>query len=431
MKKIDKARSLILKGIFFHLNGVPQKKINSYYNNYFKKYNLSENDISLIFYLTNIAIRHRGQIEEIISKFVRKKLPKNILEIKAGLMLGVAQIFFSKIPNYAAADSTVNLFQGRIKKWRGFANAIFRKINKERKNLELIKNNINFSIPKWLYTDWQTQYGKKNLVKLLQVFQDEPPLDLRIKKKIEYWSKILGGIKVGNNTIRIFTKGKVENIKGYKEGKWWVQDIAAQLPVKLMGDIKRKKVLDLCAAPGGKTAQMLCQGAFVKSVDISEERLEILLKNIKRLDLSKNLEVELTDLMSFKSEPIYDVVLLDAPCSGTGTFRKNPDVVWNKNKSDVIKNAKTQKKLLVKSLGYVKKKGFLIYSNCSLQKEEGEFLINSLLKEKLIQVDEIKQNEIIGYPEEIINKGLIRTLPYMYNNGMDGFFIARIKKIIN
>ncbi|MDC3024129.1 RsmB/NOP family class I SAM-dependent RNA methyltransferase [Alphaproteobacteria bacterium] len=428
MKKKDKARDLIMKGISYHLKGMPQKKINDYYNKYFKKYNFSEDDISFVIYFTNISIRHRGQIEEIIKKYVRKKLPKNIIEIKAGLILGAAQIFFSKIPAYALVDSTVNLFQGRIKKWKSLANAVLRKINKEKKSLEGIINNINLSIPNWLYASWQTQYGKKEVIKLLKVFQDEPPLDLRIMKNIDYWSKLLDGDKLGNNTIRLFVKGKVENIKGYKEGKWWVQDIAAQIPVKLMGNIKNKKVLDLCAAPGGKTAQMLCQGAFVKSVEISRERSEILSKNIDRLDLSKNLEIELIDLMSFKAKPIYDIVLLDAPCSGTGTFRKNPDVVWIKNKRDVVKNANIQKRLLVKSLSFVKTKGFLIYSNCSLQKEEGEFLINSLLKEKIIKIDEIKEKEIIGYPKEIINKGLIRTLPYMYNNGMDGFFIARIKK---
>jgi 16S rRNA (cytosine967-C5)-methyltransferase len=195
-----------------------------------------------------------------------------------------------------------------------------------------------------------------------------------------------------------------------------------------MGKIKNKKILDLCAAPGGKTLQMLNQGAIVRAIDISKERTEMLKKNIQRINICKNLEVKCVDLRTLKEEAIYDVVLLDAPCSGTGTFRKNPDVVWIKNKSDVIKNSKTQKELLIKALSFVKKGGFLIYSNCSLQYEEGEYLIDDLVKKNIIKIDKINEKEISDYPREIINKGLIRTLPYMYNGGMDGFFIARIKK---
>ncbi len=428
MKKIDKARNLILRGLCFHLEGSPLKKINDYYGVYFKKHNLSNKDISFVIYFTNISIRHRGSIEAIIKKFVKKKPPKNILEIKAGLILGVAQIFFSEIPPYALIDSTVNLFQGKIKKWKSLANAVLRKINTEKKSLEKIKNNLTFSIPEWLYVEWQNQYGQKSVQKILEIYQQEPGLDLRVKDNIDQWVSVIGGTKLGNNTIRLSNKGKIENIGGYKEGMWWVQDIAAQLPVILMGNIKNKKILDLCAAPGGKTIQMLSQGATVKAIEVSKKRSEILLKNIKRMDLSKNLKIELKDLMHFKSNAIYDIVLLDAPCSGTGTFRKNPDVVWIKNKSDVIKNAKNQKKQIVKALSFVKKGGFLIYSNCSLQKEEGEFLIDDLVKQNIIQIDIINEKEISGYPKEIINKGLIRTLPYMYNGGMDGFFIARIRK---
>ncbi len=430
MKKIDKTRVLILKGLSSHLKGTPLKKINDYYGSYFKKNNLSEKDISFVMYFTNISIRHRGQIETIIKKYVKKNLPKNILEIKAGLMLGVAQIFFSEIPSYALVDSTVNLFQGRIKKWRSLANAVLRKINKEKSSLAKIKNNLTLSVPEWLYTDWKKQYGVKSAKKLLEVFQNEPGLDLRVKNQTDYWVSTLEGIKLGNNTVRVFNKGKVESIEGYKEGKWWVQDFAAQLPVTLMGNIKNKKILDLCAAPGGKTMQMLSQGAIVKAIEVSKERSQLLLKNIKRTDLSKNFKLELNDLMSLKTNSRYDIVLLDTPCSGTGTFRKNPDVVWLKNKSDIMKNAKTQKKLLIKALSFVKTGGFLIYSNCSLQYEEGEYLIKDLIKQKIIVIDEINEKEVSGYPKEIINKGLIRTLPYMYNGGMDGFFIARIKKII-
>ena len=196
-----------------------------------------------------------------------------------------------------------------------------------------------------------------------------------------------------------------------------------------MGNIKNKTILDLCASPGGKTAQMLNEGAIVKAIDISIQRVEKLKNNINRVGLCKNFQAEVLDFMSINLKAKFDVVLLDAPCTGTGTFRKNPDVLWIKSKKDVIKNSIKQKKMLIKALKFVKENGILIYSNCSLQFEEGERIINNLIKNKTIVLDKVLRNEIIDYPKEIINKGLIRTLPYMYNGGMDGFFIARIKKL--
>ena len=134
------------------------------------------------------------------------------------------------------------------------------------------------------------------------------------------------------------------------------------------------------------------------------------------------------DLLAYEPQSKSDIVLLDAPCTGTGTFRKNPDVVWIKNKTDVKENANYQKNLIIQALNFLKKDGFLIYSNCSLQYEEGEDIIKDLSNQKLIYVDKISNSELLDYPKEIINKGLIRTLPFMYNSGMDGFFVARIKR---
>ena len=175
---------------------------------------------------------------------------------------------------------------------------------------------------------------------------------------------------------------------------------------------------------------MLNAGALVTALDISKERVLQLSNNIKRIGLSKNLKLKVKDIMQYNPNSKADIVLLDAPCSATGTFRKNPDVVWVKNKKNVIQNASKQKKLLLKALSFLKKNGFLIYSNCSLQYEEGENLINDLCEKKIIYIDKILRTELIDYPKEIFNKGLIRTLPYMYNDGMDGFFVARVKKVI-
>ena len=430
MKIKDKARTIIIKGLTLHLKGTPLKRINSFYNLNFKKYLLDQKDISFVNFLTNVCIRNRGVIEAVLNKYIKKKLPISGISAKAGIILGVAQILFSKVPPHAAVNSTVNLYVGDLQKWRKLANAVLRKILREEVYLKKIREDLSLTVPSWLYKDWQQQFGKKNTIKILKIYQQEPRLDIIVKNKIDLWQKKLNGVRLGNSTIRIKHKGKIENLKGYKEGHWWVQDIAAQIPVLLMGNIKNRNIFDLCAAPGGKTAQMLNAGALVTALDISKERVLQLSNNIKRIGLSKNLKLKVKDVMQYNPNSKADIVLLDAPCSGTGTFRKNPDVVWIKNKKSVIQNASKQKKLLLKALSFLKKNGFLIYSNCSLQYEEGENLINDLCEKKIIYIDKISRTELIDYPKEIFNKGLIRTLPYMYNNGMDGFFVARVKKVI-
>ena len=429
MKKKDKSRILILKGLTLHLKGMPLKKIDNFYNLYFHENSFREVDISFTNYLTNNTIRNRGIIEAILKQYVKKKLPKNFIEVKAAIMLGISQILFSKTPLYASVNSTVDLFEGKIKKWRNFANAVLRNICRDREKLEKSKNDLRNILPEWIYSDWNRQFGLKNTHKLAELYKEEPSLDIRVKNNINFWVKELNGEKLGKNTVRIFNRGKIENLKGYTKGLWWVQDIASQIPVNLMGNIKNKTILDLCASPGGKTAQMLNEGAIVKAIDISTQRVEKLKNNIDRIGLCKNFQAEVLDIMSINLKAKFDVVLLDAPCTGTGTFRKNPDVLWIKSKKDVIKNSIKQKKMLIKALKFVKENGILIYSNCSLQFEEGEKIINNLIKNKTIVLDKVLRNEIIDYPKEIINKGLIRTLPYMYNGGMDGFFIARIKKL--
>ena len=306
MKKIDNARYLILKGITFHLRGNSLKKINSFYDLSYKKLCISEQDISFVNYFTLAIIRNRGVIEIILAKYIKKKLPKNVLEIKAGLMLGIAQIFFSKIPTYALVNSTVNLFEGKLKKWRGLANAVLRKVDRESNKLKKIVESQYLNVPDWLYIDWKKQFGETKTHKFLENFQLEPDLDLRVKNKVDYWVKELKGKKLGINTVRVKGKGKITNIKGYEEGLWWVQDIAAQLPVIIMGDIKNKKVLDLCAAPGGKTAQMLSEGAFVEAIDSSKSRVNKLVNNINRLKLAKKLKVNIIDIENYSAKEKFE-----------------------------------------------------------------------------------------------------------------------------
>ena len=219
-----------------------------------------------------------------------------------------------------------------------------------------------------------------------------------------------------NNTLRLNKKGDVTKIIGYDDGAWWVQNLAAQIPAMLLGVSKNEEVLDLCSSPGGKTAQLLNMGALVTALDISAKKVKKLNENIARLRLNKNLTVLTKDLLKWDSKRKYSKIILDVPCSATGTIRKNPDILWNKTEKDISRLSKLQ---------------ILIYCNCSLQFEEGEKVIDFFIKNKKVSLLEVKPEELKQFPNKIFNKGLIRTLPCRYNNidGLDGFFIARLIKI--
>jgi 16S rRNA (cytosine967-C5)-methyltransferase len=344
--------------------------------------------------------------------------------------MGVSQIIFTRTENYAAVNTTVDFFYGKLKKWRGLANAILRKIIRE----EIYKNkkyDAMLNIPEWIYKIWKNQFGEIKTKNIIKEVLKEPYLDIRIKKDYVFWKKKIGGEELMNSTLRLQKTGDVKKIKGYKEGAWWVQNIAAQIPVMLCNVLKNEEVLDLCSAPGGKTAQLLNKGAKVISLDISEKKNKKLLVNMIRLKLEKNLSIITADLLKWDEKKKYNKILLDVPCSATGTIRKNPDVLWNKTKEDIIKLSKVQKKLLNKAISLLNEKGILIYCSCSLQYDEGEKVIDYFIKKNKVKLLPIKHEELKLFPKEIINKGLIRTLPYMYNNasGLDGFFIARLIKI--
>ena len=430
MKNKDKSRELVKQGIYMHLNRITLKEVDIFYREQFNKFIFDTREKAFVKNLTMVSVRNRGTIEFIISKYLSRPLPKKKLEIKAILIMGVAQILYTRTENYAAVNSSVNFFIGRLKKWRALANAILRKIA-IKEDLEKSSYEKKVNLPPWLYESWKKQYGIESTDKIINSILIEPYIDLKIKKNFNIWKDKIKGVNIFNNTIRIIKSGDLSKVEGYSEGAWWVQNIAAQLPVMLFKSIKDQEVIDLCSAPGGKTAQLLNEGAKVISLDISKKRIDLLLDNIKRLNLSKNLNVILKDVRQWKPLKKTDHLLLDVPCSSTGTVRKNPDVIWNRNPEDVVRLSLIQKELLEEAINMVNKNGTIIYCNCSMQQEEGEEVINYILKTKKVVLDPIGATEIENYPKNILNKGVIRTLPYMFheNGGMDGFFVARLIKI--
>ena len=430
MKNKDKSRELVKQSIHMHLNGLTLKEIDTYCIQQFNKLNFDIRDKAFVKNLIMVSIRNRGTIEFILNKYLARPLPKNKIIIKTILIMGIAQIIYLRTENYAAVNSSVNFFTGPLKKWRSLANAILRKITlKEEKNKNFYEKKIN--IPSWLYENWIKQYGDKKTEKIIKSIMIEPYIDLKIKKDFDLWKNKIKGLNIFNNTIRVNKIGDLINLDGYNEGAWWVQNIASQLPVMLFKNIKNKEVFDLCAAPGGKTAQLLNQGAKVKALDVSKKKITLLLNNIKRLNLSDNLNIINKDIRDWEPIKKTNYLLLDVPCSATGTVRKNPDVIWNKKQEDIIRLSIIQKELLEKAINMVEKDGIIIYCNCSMQKEEGEGVIDYILKEKKVILDPISHKEICNYPKNIINNGLIRTFPYMLEEkgGMDGFFVARLIKV--
>ncbi len=345
-------------------------------------------------------------------------------------MIGFAQIMYFRIPSHAAVDTTVSLFKGKIIKWRPLANAVLRKLSTNYKYKDKNENNYILNTPKWLINSWSDHYGEDASRMIAKNNFNEPSLYISVKDNIEFWEKELDGKIIYDTAIKIPKKGKIENIKGFQEGNWWVQDFSSQLPVKFLGDIKNKKILDLCASPGGKTAQLVKEGANVTSVEISQKRGEVLKRNLSRLGYLSSVNVIIADVINWVPKEKFDGILLDAPCSSTGTIRRNPDILLNKKFEDVKKMALLQKNLLKAATEMVSSGSLIIYSNCSLQKEEGEQVVKYVKNKNLFKEHPISSAELKNYPEVILNKGCIRTFPYMLNTygGIDGFFIARFIK---
>ncbi|MBQ8870560.1 MAG: RsmB/NOP family class I SAM-dependent RNA methyltransferase [Alphaproteobacteria bacterium] len=385
--------------------------------------------------LVLLTLRNLCAVEKIIKQFVTKKTPQKNMFVKYVLLASVTEILFLKTPDYAVINEYVNIAKQKTDKFAAkMVNAVLRKICADKQSCD-----INPSLPPDFYKILKNDYSVSAIKKIAKTLTIEAPLDLSIKENHLFWAQELNGTLFANGTIRLFdVKSKINLLKGFTQGAWWVQDLASSLPILLLGDVKGKKVLDLCAAPGGKTAQLLTKGAKVTAVDIDFMRMERLKQNIDRLGLSENLKTTVCDgnefLQNNKNE--FDIIVLDAPCSATGTFRKHPEVVHLKTSEDVKKQIKIQTQMLKDAVNAVKIGGLILYCTCSISKSEGEKIIQSVLEDTNIELVKAKIDDINLFagkklPKDIIDNGVLRTLPYYEENlgGMDAFFAAILKKI--
>ncbi|MCZ2327867.1 RsmB/NOP family class I SAM-dependent RNA methyltransferase [Bartonella sp. F02] len=402
---------------------------------------LSHRDRLLCRAILSAALRHRGQITAALSQFLERPLPRQAVSLQHLLHIGAAQILYLDIPDHAAIDLAVRVakLDPRMRRFSGLVNAILRNFARAAVSLRM-QNPILENVPAWFAQLLVSAYGADKANQILTAQEKEPPLDLTVKSDSSGWAERLGGIVLPNGSVRLNTVNcSVVDLPGYAEGEWWIQDVAAALPACLLGDIRGKQVADLCACPGGKTAQLALQGANVTAIDISANRIKRLHENMNRLHFSVNYWTG--DVKNFDSGQLFDAVLLDAPCSSTGTIRRHPDILWTKSMNDIVKLAALQYDLLLTAITLVKKGGRIIFSNCSLAKEEGEDLIQKILSTRNdIVLEPILAEEMGGMAHLLSDEGVLRTTPADYCGdvvdsekklltGMDGFFAARFRKV--
>jgi 16S rRNA (cytosine967-C5)-methyltransferase len=287
--------------------------------------------------------------------------------------------------------------------------------------------------PAWLMARWTRAYGTDTARAIAEANGREPALDLTVKQDPPHWAKLLGGRVLPTGSVRAIVHGPVSRLAGFTEGAWWVQDAAAALPARLLGDVRGKTVADLCAAPGGKTAQLAAAGARVVAVDRAEGRLARLRENLARLGLSA--ETVVADVAEWQAGP-FDAVLLDAPCSSTGTIRRHPDIPWLKREADIAELAALQRRLITRAVELVRPGGTLIYCTCSLETEEAEDIVADLIgRDSRLRRRPIEAAELGGLDTLITAAGDLRTLPCHLPDpvpqlaGMDGFYAARLERV--
>ena len=376
------------------------------------------------------VLRRLGQIDAVLTKFVSNPIPERWRIVLHILRLGTAQLVWLGTPPHAAVNSMVELTKTLgYDAHKGLVNAVLKRVSREGHAVAQTLGIEELNLPAWLWKSWVAAYGEEQVRAIVNAQLIEPPLDISVKENPKFWADVLKAEALSTGSVRLRQAGKVTDLPGFAAGHWWVQDAAAALPAQLITDVLGKYVIDLCAAPGGKTAQLASKGARVTAVDRNEKRLQMLKENMQRLSLAA--EYVLADVAYFQPEKLADAVLLDAPCTATGTLRRHPDVAHVKKAEDVARLAEIQHTLIKRSLSMLTPGGILVYCTCSLQPEEGEMQIQRILSERSdIELIPVKPKEVGGNIQMITADGMLRTLPshLAQDGGCDGFFAARLMK---
>src|SRR6266581_3311150 len=369
---------------------------------------LPERDRALTRALAATVLRRLGTLRHLLGLFLERGAPADAPRVETALLLGAAQILLLDVPDHAAVDLSVRLARSdrRAARYAGLVNAVLRRIAQQGAERLRDVDTIALDTPPWLLARWRQAFGAEMARAIAQANGREAALDLTVKQDSEHWAGALGGRVLPTGTVRTIAHGPVAQLSGFAEGAWWVQDAAAALPARLLGDVRGKTVADLCAAPGGKTAQLAQAGARVMAV-----------------------------ATQWQAGP-FDAVLLDAPCSSTGTIRRHPDIPWLKREGDLAELTTLQRSLLAHAVELVKPGGLLVYCTCSLEPEECEVIVTDLLaRDSRLRRRPVTAAEVSGCSELLTAAGDLRTLPCHLPDatpqlgGMDGFYAARLERL--
>lgn len=379
----------------------------------------TESDRHFIKLLLLTTLRHLGQIDGVLKKVIQKPIGKKNQTVQNILRLSVAQGLFLNTPDYAFVNTAVALTKKmRFVNLARFVNGVLRNILRLENSLEGLENPA-LNIPDWLYHSWQKTYGADETNLIATALLNTPPLDITVKKNPEIYAQKWNGNILPTGSVRV-SETSPERLADFQDGNCWVQNAAASVPAQLFSDISGKRVADFCAAPGGKTAQLANRGAFVHAFDISEKRLIRLHENMTRLGFEKQVQTTCADILSLNESEPFDAVLLDAPCSATGTIARHPELKYHRTPDDIIRLSTLQKQLLQKAIQLTKSGGEIVFSTCSLQPEEGDEVIQSALDK--VDVIPITDARFQAFKTDF---GSLRFLP---SQGFDGFYACLMKK---
>ena len=391
---------------------------------------LSVRDRAFARLLVATVLRRLGQIDALIADCLNTPLAPRAAIVQDILRLGIAQLLFLRTPPHAAVATSVDLAHQRgLLSHKGLVNAVLRRLSVEGPERVERQDAARLNTPEWLWRSWSAAYGDDMARAIATAHLKEAPLDLTVRADQEAWCEKLQATKLPTGSLRRPAGGSVTSLPGYAEGAWWIQDAAAALPVRLFNGIAGREVIDLCAAPGGKTAQLASAGAQVMAVDRSARRLDRLVANLNRLKL--RVEAVAADALSWRPDHPVDAVLLDAPCTATGAIRRHPDVPHLKQPDDVARLAVVQENLLHAAIDMLRPGGTLVYCTCSLERQEGLDRVESLLRSGApVERQPLSPGELGAPPEWVTPEGDLRTLPchLAEYDGVDGFYSARLVK---
>lgn len=393
---------------------------------------LEPRDRAFLSTLLLTTFRHWGEIDAILARLLDRPLPRKSGATREILVLGVTQLLFLGMAAHAVIDLAVRSakMDRNALHFSGLVNAVLRRVSSGGSSLREGIDAARVNTPAWLWSRWVTAYGEDGACAIARAHGERPGIDISFKSDADAWASVLGGELLPNGQLRLSSShAPVPELPGFDEGAWWIQDAAATIPARLLGDVSGRTVLDLCAAPGGKTLQLAASGAQVTAVDLSEARLRRVEENLRRTGLSARTLA--LDVFSAELSGEWDAVLLDAPCSATGTIRRHPELPYLKDETQIRELAGLQRRMLRRAAQLVKPDGTLVYCTCSLEPEEGETRIRGFLAD--MPDFRIVPAQGDWLPEGSVRpEGWVRTLPSMRyggSPGLDGFFAAAMLRV--